>query len=162
MVKRSVGTSVILLQPSLNTPRLTLLPQSQNHVPVTHTCHVHKPSSSSPAYNRSSLNVSSVAGSVTMLGSVNICSPSKSSGHKSALKASSLDRKSVSKPSGIPVMALPNSLAKSTCMRPRGSSAPAQKHRVSYWSRYLQTNFLLRTPLKTLIKRVNGIMVSQA
>lgn len=71
-------------------------------------------------YNLSNRKESSVAGSATMVGSVSIWSPSRSSGSKPALSTSSEGNKSVSKP----VIAFPNSLAKSCLMS--ASSAPVK------------------------------------
>ena len=73
-------------------------------------------------YNRSRRNVSSVAESVTRFGSVSICKPSKSRGSRPSLSTSSDGKRSESKLSGIPTIALPMSLTKS--WRDSVSSAP--------------------------------------
>ena len=85
----------------------------------------HSPSSnkeSQPVYNLSSRNVSSVAESVTKFGSVSICRPSKSRGSRPSLSTSSDGKRSESKLSGMPTIALPMSLTKS--WRDSVSSAP--------------------------------------
>ena len=73
-------------------------------------------------YNLSRRNVSSVAESVTKFGSVSICRPSKSRGSRPSLRTSSDGKRSESKLSGMPTIALPMSLTKS--WRDSVSSAP--------------------------------------
>ena len=92
------------------------------------------------AYNLSRRNVSSVAESVTRFGSVSIWRPSKSRGSRPSLSTSSEGKRSESKLSGIPTIALPMSLTKS--WRDRVSSAPVT------WTR--------RQLLPSLVRRVGA------